>query len=180
MRHVYTNREEAAEVGKRAREHVLSKYGPEERARFIAERFQAAQAVLADMRRRGRTVGAPNAALPPLIALASERPNVDGPSRYPRVARNVRLLVERAIRNHDEYQREMNMKLAMGVEHIARLLNELQLEQRTLAEEVRNAPADRLAELRDVRELLAAQGDRLRQLDERLHALSSDGGSSSP
>ncbi|HTW97710.1 MAG TPA: glycosyltransferase family 4 protein [Acidimicrobiales bacterium] len=180
LRHVYTNREEAAEVGKRAREHVLSKYGLEERARFIAERFKAAQAVLADQRRRGRTVGAPNAALPPLIALATERPNVDGPSRYPRVARNVRLLVERAIRNHDEYQREMNMKLAMGVEHIARLLNELQLEQRTLAEEVRHAPADRLAELRDVREVLSAQGERLRQLDERLGELRSDVRSSSP
>jgi hypothetical protein len=62
----------------------------------------------------------------------------------------------------------MNMKLAMGVEHIARLLNELQMEQRTLAEEVRNAPADRLAELRDVRNLLAAQGERLSQLNKRI------------
>lgn len=174
MRHVYENRDEASEVGARARQHVLSRHGLEERARFVAERFKAAQAVLADRRLRGRTVGSPNAALPPLIALASERPNIDAPSRYPWAARQARALVERAIRNHDEYQREVNMKLAMGVEHIARLLNELQMEQRTLAEEVRNAPADRLAELRDVRALLSAQGERLRQLDERIDGLQAD------
>ncbi len=166
MRHVYTHREEAAEVGKRARDHVLGEHGLEARARFIAERFKAAQALLAERRSRGRSTG-PAEGAPPLIALASQHPNINGPSRYPRAARTARALVERAIRNHDEYQREMNMKLAMGVEHIARLLNELQMEQRTLAEDVRNAPADRLAELREVRDVLAAQGERLRQIDER-------------
>jgi len=52
LRHVFEHPAEAAEVGQRARQSILSEHGPSARASFVAERFAAAQATMRARRRR--------------------------------------------------------------------------------------------------------------------------------
>ncbi len=172
LRHVFDNPELARAVGERARHHVAERHAIATRAGFVAQRFEAAQRVLADPELARATVGPGGrrggevAGEPALIALARRTADLGTPSRFPRLARRVRRLVERLIRHHDTYQREMNMQLALGVEHIARLVSELQAADR--ARDQRESVPERVEEVDRLRQILQVQGDRIRRLDEQI------------
>ena len=150
MRLVYEHPDEAEAVGKRARRHIADHHAPANRISFVRERFDAAQAALIERRTAREQYFAPlafaedgptpesqaeqpsapaDAAPPPLIALAQQVPPIDRPSRHPRLARLFRRGVRRALRGHDAYQHELNMALARGTEHLARLTTELEVLQ---------------------------------------------------
>jgi len=83
--------------------------------------------VLASSSATGVPEGAEEAeASPPLITLAARPFTYDGQSRFLKVSRFARRFIRKMLLVRDNQQQEINMALAMGTEHLARLWNEMQ------------------------------------------------------
>ena len=189
MRQVYENPDEAREVGARAREAVLSKYGIGARAEFVRERYEAARSTLSDRRHGWVAEGAraPWSAgeLTPgqsdLVALATRPRWLGAPSRHPRAALLYRRAVARALRPHAEHDREVHGDLARAVEAVQSqleiTLTQLQQDLASLRQDVGETAADvidcdsRLREVSD--ELGTGSGERL-TLSRAVHNLSAE------
>src|SRR5579871_668945 len=184
MRFVVEHPDEATERAQRGRAHVLLEHGLDARARFVAERFESAQSHLASevvaapiQMQEAQTVGTD--ADPPLVALARQSPDVDTPSSHPRAARLFRRTILRILRHRDEQQRQLDLALAMGVEHVAHMLNvvrgevgelrgrtdRLGNEARLLGKRLEEDEAKALAESDRTRQVLSQLADRLASLD---------------
>ena len=127
MREVYTDPSKAAELGRRAKAHVLTKHGLEARTSFVVDRFQSAQKALAQ--RQAQANNAPARAVPTGCSLADlvGRPrDLNAPSNHPRAARLYRRLVWRALRSHDDHDREVHVKLGTGVDELSTEVQRLQ------------------------------------------------------
>ena len=131
MRDVYENPATATEVGRRAREHVLADHSVNARAGFLRERFAAAQEELRD---RDLATSNPEGLEPTgsretLVDIVARRPSVDAPSRHPRAARAFRRSLWRVLQSHDDYDREVHIRLAAAAEkifdHLGRISNEV-------------------------------------------------------
>ena len=121
MREVYDNPSRAAEIGRDAKTHVLAAHGLAARTGFVAERFAVAQANLRDGNlRNGRSeVRSASLTTSPLVALARRPRSLDVPSNHPRAARVFRRLMWRALRSHDDYDRELHVRLAAAIDALS-------------------------------------------------------------
>jgi len=145
MRQVVANPKEAAERGARARREVLERHGVDARARFVAARYAAARRALesgkplAASTLPGSVVRPGSApAGPPLIELARRRPNPGGASRLGALGRLVRRAVIRLLRHHDAPQEELNLALALAIEHLAPIVTRLEADLAELRAQVRS------------------------------------------
>lgn len=182
LRQVYEAPSQAAEVGRRAREHVLNKHGLDVRAAFLSERFESAQSLLLERSSRSRVADMPETAGPtevpeasgpgPVVALARQPRDLNAPSNHPRAARLFRRIVWRALRSHDDHDREIHVGLADAVENVTvRLTQVREALERVQSQYGRSAStlrADLLAQKQ------AAQGDRAR-IDEIVRRLDREG-----
>lgn len=161
MRHVFSHPEEARAIGERARTHIIERHSPSASAPFIRERFDAIEAKLQEQPPSSSPADFEGAQTPPaLIAMAMQRPRVDGPSRFPRLAKLTRKVVRRLLVSHDVHQNDMNMALAMGTEHLARISSEMQAKVSQLDEAKTTAEAQ-LKDLNSTVRKLAVQSENL-------------------
>jgi 2-polyprenyl-3-methyl-5-hydroxy-6-metoxy-1,4-benzoquinol methylase/glycosyltransferase involved in cell wall biosynthesis len=173
MRDVFENQLHAAEVGRRAKAHVLAKHGLDAGASFIRERFEAAQSVLTQRTRVSSYTVSP--AVPDhagsLVELARRPRDLNVPSKHPRSARLFRRVVWRALRSHDDHDREVHVGLASGIEgvlsEVAQLRESLQGAQTQYGRSVSALRAELLAQRRRLEDE-AARVDKLgTRLDEQ-------------
>ncbi len=127
MREVYKDPVQAAEVGRRAKAHVLTEHGLESRTSFVVERFETAQRVLhrREAEATETSVMAVHAS-PPLADLVSRPRDLNAPSNHPRAAHLYRRLLWRALRSHDDHNREVHVQLGAGVDELSTEFHRLQ------------------------------------------------------
>ena len=134
LRRVFEHPDEAAEVGRRAQRAVETRHGPEQRAAFVRERFNAIEAQRADAL---AAAGIPAPAPRTLIELAGSRPSLDAiVTRFPGLARFYRRVVLRAQRHHDDHQRQVNVALATAVTQLGHEVARLEDEEQRLATDI--------------------------------------------
>ncbi|HMD47205.1 MAG TPA: methyltransferase domain-containing protein [Acidimicrobiales bacterium] len=152
LRQVHEHPDEAAEVGRRAREAVGRHHSIGQRAAFIRQRFDAIQAERAALVVAGASSPpAPATGSDRLTALASSRPSLETTSqRLPGLTRFYRRLVLRAQRHHDDHQRTVNTALAEA-------LGALEDDHRELASELSRSLAQERAVSSSASAALAAQ-----------------------
>ncbi|HVB01397.1 MAG TPA: glycosyltransferase [Acidimicrobiales bacterium] len=150
MRYVFENPAAAAKVGGRARQYMEEKHSPDATSSFILERYQHAIESLDGDARHGASAlsgstkgaqtgtekGSKNArtsegaamedVTPPLIELAARPIAYDGRSRFDKIGRIARRILRKLMLVRDNQQKEINLALAMGTEHLARLWNSMQ------------------------------------------------------
>ncbi len=170
MRQVYERPAEASEVGARAREAVLSKYGVMARAGFVAERYKEARAKLS-CRSHGQMAGpgrpVPKSDGPPperpgdLVQLATRPRWLGAPSRYPQAALLYRRAVARALRSHADHDREVHGDLARAVEAVEVRLDDMVLQLRENLTSVRRDVDEIGTNLLDCDRRLREIGDEL-------------------
>ena len=154
MRYVFENQIAAKEVGERARTHIGVHHSASASAPFVTERFNYAQRVL-EGRRASSEVEIlieedfPPPQVPPLIELALRRPaaTVSIPHRFPRLSRLFGMNDQRISPEFEQHQHEMNLALAMGTEHLARLRNEMQSQLEVYEDQLQKL---RLIQLKDI------------------------------
>jgi len=124
MRHVHEHPDEAAAVGRRAAEAVLSQHTLQQRADFVRERFQAIQAqraavISGQVSDAGPANAEAGLRTDALLQLAGSRPSLDTTSRrLPRLTKFYRRVVLRVQRHHDDHQRQVNVALATAVQRL--------------------------------------------------------------
>jgi glycosyltransferase involved in cell wall biosynthesis len=183
MRRVVEHPDEAAAVGARAQNYVLTKHGLAARAALLRARFDHAQRVLSARSEAGAAGGGagvisakgalPGGAFAPddpsqsLVQLARSRADIGSPSRFPAVSRPLRRAVARLTAHSDAHRAEVDVRLAQSV---------LALEARVTAIDRRLERA--AAKLDDVsfsstaQSILASQtAARVARLDARLQTL---------
>jgi glycosyltransferase involved in cell wall biosynthesis len=120
MRDVYENPSKALEVGMRGKTHVLAHHGLENSADFVRRRFDGAQIELRDRTERSarleRQFGLSSTGS--LMDAVQRRPPLGAPSAHAWAAGILRRFVRRALRWHDDYEREVHVELARSVERI--------------------------------------------------------------
>ena len=127
MRDVVEKPDLAKEKGQLAKTHVLQLHGIEARTQFIKTRFEFAQNYLST---EGNKVSVQKINIPqppqepPLIALAKSTPNLTTPSKKGALAKIYRKIMYKALRHHDEHQKQLDIAMAAGIEHVARLITE--------------------------------------------------------
>ena len=134
LRRVFEHPDEAAAVGRRAQRVVETRHGPEQRAAFVRERFNAIEAQRANAL---AAAGIPGPAPRSLIELAASRPSLDAiATRFPGLARFYRRVVLRAQRHHDDHQRQVNVALATAVTELGHEVARLEDREQRLATDV--------------------------------------------
>lgn len=176
LRHVVEHPEEAAEVGRRAREAVLVEHGPKARGALLRERLEAIGQLRSSPGRaehaaEGGSVRvsaksleeyADGAGRATLVDIARSRPSPDAAAGRLRVAaRLYRRLVLRAQRHHDDHQRQVNVALAEAVE---RVQEEVRLGLSRLDESVRALSGEMTRSHGAHDQVLRAQGERLAEM----------------
>ncbi|MGA2283487.1 MAG: glycosyltransferase [Candidatus Dormibacteria bacterium] len=170
MRRIVEHPDEARAIGLRARDDVLSRHAPATRARFVGERFEHAQKVLA-ARSAGaasRATGAPGRLPPSLAEFAGSRADPRSPSRFPLVSRPLRRLVSRLTAHGDTHRAVVDRRLAEALLQLESRLDEIDRRLRVTADGL-DEPGSAPAQLAALREQTF---DRLSQLDARLRLLS--------
>jgi hypothetical protein len=122
MCHVFENPDEAREVGERARRDMLTLHGPKARAAYLRELLDEARRARNEAMSRKRVLPGP-IVVPGLSGSSAEdhamllmsRPNPDLPSRISWLARPLRKLMLRLIRNYWVHQREVDRALLEAV-----------------------------------------------------------------
>ena len=118
MRQVYEDPAKAANVGRRAKTHVLNNHGLDTGAAFVAGRFRVVQGGL---RERGvpefGTGRLHSGTTPRLVDFVSRPRDLNAPSNHPRAARLYRRVLWRALRSHDDRDYEVHVKLAVSIEN---------------------------------------------------------------
>ncbi len=127
MRDVVEKPDLAKEKGLLAKSQVLQMHGLEARIQFIKTRFDFAQNYLSTEGNKVsvQKINTPQIPQdPPLIALAKSTPNLSTPSKKGVFAKAYRKVLYKALRHHDEHQRQLDIAMAAGIEHVARLITE--------------------------------------------------------
>ena len=115
MRHVFENPDEAKEVSSRGVTSARGRFGRDVVASQVSSRFVSAQDWMARPPVEPR-LHAKAGEDSELVMIAQSRPPLDRPSRHPRLARFVRRVVLRFLRNYDEHQRAIHVALARQIE----------------------------------------------------------------
>ncbi len=181
LRRVFEHPDEAAEVGRRAQRAVETRHGPEQRAAFVRERFNAIEAQRADAL---AAAGIPAPAPRTLIELAGSRPSLDAiVTRFPGLARFYRRVVLRAQRHHDDHQRQVNVALATAVTQLGHEVARLEDEEQRLATDIDRGVARAHTAVAQsqvaLSHMVAEQGRALQSQRARLDGLTSRTGDSS-
>jgi SAM-dependent methyltransferase/glycosyltransferase involved in cell wall biosynthesis len=173
MRKVYNNPLLAAEIGRRAKPHVLADHGLDTRASFVLERFDAAQAQLLERNRyKGRTESSAAAVTTSPIMDTARRPrDLDVPSNHPHAARVYRRLVWRALRSHDDHDREVHVQLAGAIDELSTEMAVLRAESDRFEALGTRAHTALRADIEGQQELLDSQQPRLDAQEQRLERL---------
>jgi len=167
LRRVFEHPDEAAEVGRRARMAVETRHGPEQRAAFVRERFNALTAA-----------GVPQAAPTSLIELAASRPSLESiAARFPGLARFYRRVVLRVQRHHDDHQRQVNVALATAVTQLGHEVARLEDGEHRLTTDLERGVATAHRAVSEsqaaMSRMLAEQGRALQTQNARLDGLAS-------
>lgn len=114
MRRIVAEPDWARALGAQGRERIRTAASPDAVARFVRERVGVATEIALE-RRRGAT--APPASAPAQQARRAREavvapPRIDTPSRFPAIARPLRSVTFRALRHHDEQERQRLEALA--------------------------------------------------------------------
>lgn len=155
MRWVWQNPLAAAEMGARAREHILAERSVERTAQFVRERVESIMATGAK-KSTGPSLAALNGA--PATSRALEMihtpPQVGSRSRFPRLAKRYRQLLYRALAHHDERTNEQITSLAYALADIERH-----------AAQARTATEVSESQLKSVKSALDLLGDQVSELE---------------
>lgn len=178
LRRVFEHPDEAAEVGRRARMAVETRHGPEQRAAFVRERFNAIEVERVNAL---TAAGIPHAAPRSLIELAASRPPLDAiATRFPSLARFYRRVVLRAQRHHDDHQRQVNVALATAVTQLGHEVARLEDGEQRLATDIDRGVAKAQTAVAQSQVALSHivfdQGRALQSQRARLDALASNAG----
>ncbi|MCL5048228.1 MAG: glycosyltransferase [Firmicutes bacterium] len=142
MRDVVEKPDLAKSKGELAKQEVLRLHGIEARAQFVKGRFDFAQAQLLS---RGNQMSIHEInnieqlpADPPLIAMAKSSPDLNTGSNKGQLAKVYRKIIYKALRHHDEQQKTLDIAMAAGIEHVARLITEYGQEISSLHNSIHN------------------------------------------
>jgi len=139
MRDVVEKPEIARNKGLLAKDNVLQLHGLEARAQFVRDRFEFAQS---QIKLKGIEVSVDKVNTvdivrePPLIALAKANPDFTAPTKKGKLAKVYRKAVYKALRHHDDRQKQLDVAMASGIEHVARLITEYGQEITNLHSEI--------------------------------------------
>jgi len=172
MRDVYEHPSKAAEVGRRARAHVLGAHGIGAGADFVKERFAYAQSRLqARQVAQAPEPGVVEHVPPSSLVEAAQHPrSLDVPSNHPRLSRQYRRAVFRALRSHDDHDRELHVKLAVAVEGASAELSRLKGASEELRADVHSLRAEAAEMAGSIQRALAEQRQRIDDQDASLGA----------